>query len=155
LAISRRRSLSEAVTDVLVERGDAQVLLTLAANAGARWSEHGFARLVGRAQGDDDLTVRVGRRADIPPSLLALLIENASERVRTRLEAELPHAAREIRQSVQSAAAHVASRQASAARDPDAARALVERLYRDKQIDDQQIRSFAEDGLLEEVKVAL
>ena len=36
LAISRRRSLSESVTDVLVTRGDQQVLLSAVGNEGAK-----------------------------------------------------------------------------------------------------------------------
>src|SRR2546422_931460 len=43
LAISRRRSLSEAVTDVLVERGNQRVVLSTAENGGARFSNLGFA----------------------------------------------------------------------------------------------------------------
>src|SRR5262249_831694 len=52
LAISQRRSLEEAVTDVLVERGDRAVLHSVAANAGAKFSDGGFARLVDRSEGD-------------------------------------------------------------------------------------------------------
>lgn len=37
LAISRRRSLDEALTDVLVERGDKSVVLSAAGNPGARF----------------------------------------------------------------------------------------------------------------------
>ena len=37
LAISRRRSLSEQVTDVLIERGDQRVVLSIAENRGARF----------------------------------------------------------------------------------------------------------------------
>jgi len=154
-AISQRASLSEAVTDVLVERGDAQVLLSIAKNAAARFSPCGFERLVSRAEGDDALAERVGRRRDIPARLLARLIETASERVRARLEAEMPHAARAIRQAVQDAAAHVAARHEGEGRDAEAVRASVERLHQQGELDDAQIRSFAEDGLLEEVKVAL
>ncbi|MGE5774487.1 MAG: DUF2336 domain-containing protein, partial [Hyphomicrobiales bacterium] len=37
LAISRRKTLPESVTDVLVERGDQQVVLSTAKNNGARF----------------------------------------------------------------------------------------------------------------------
>jgi uncharacterized protein (DUF2336 family) len=39
LAISKRSSLSESLTDTLIERGDGDVISTLAGNAGARFSE--------------------------------------------------------------------------------------------------------------------
>ncbi|MDX7218226.1 DUF2336 domain-containing protein, partial [Escherichia coli] len=41
LAISRRKLLNEDVTDVLVERGDHDVVVSTAANLGARFSEFG------------------------------------------------------------------------------------------------------------------
>src|SRR6202044_1466371 len=48
-AISQRPALGEAVTDVLVRRGDREVARQVAANHGARISENGFVRLVERA----------------------------------------------------------------------------------------------------------
>lgn len=154
-AISRRRSLSEVVTDVLVHRGDAQVLLSVAGNAGAQLSENGFVYLVERAEHDDGLAERIGRRKDVPPQLMAMLIRDASERVRATLEAVLPEAAHEIRRSVRSAAMHVAGRHEGESRDVNTAHAMVEKLHRQGDLDDEQIRSFAGDGLLLETKVAL
>ena len=84
-AISRRQSLSQVVTDVLVERGDTQVLLSVAGNAGALFSQRGYECLVGRAEGNDSLAERIGRRKDIPPKVFALLIRTASERVHDAL----------------------------------------------------------------------
>src|SRR5262249_29530813 len=66
LAISKRKSLAETVTDVLVERGDRQVALSAAQNPGAKFSEAGYIRLVKRADGDDQLAQTVGSRAEIP-----------------------------------------------------------------------------------------
>src|SRR5271170_1316067 len=59
-AISQRRSLSEAVTDVLVERGDRDVVQSVVKNAGARFSDAGFRLLVNRSAADDDLATIVG-----------------------------------------------------------------------------------------------
>ena len=154
-AISRRQSISEVVTEALVDRGDAHVLMSIVKNAGARWSEKGFECLVRRAEGDDDLAVCVGQRTDIPPRLFALLIRSASESVRARLESELPHASFEIQRSVQSAAIHVTSKHQAALRDIGKVRASVERLHQARQLDDEQIRNFAEDGLIQEIRVAL
>lgn len=155
LAISTRQTLSPPVTDALVEHGDPQVLLSVAGNSGARFSGRGMERLIERAKGDDSLAERVGRRKDIPPLAFALLIQTASERVRLKLQEELPHAAYEIRESVQKAAQHVASRHETELRDVDAVHASVERLHEEGQLDDEQLRSFAEDGLLEEVRIGL
>jgi uncharacterized protein (DUF2336 family) len=71
LAISQRAALDEAVTDVLVERGDARVVQSAAANPGAKFSEGGFAKLLERAEGDDTLATSVGTRPPPPFSQAA------------------------------------------------------------------------------------
>ena len=53
LAISERKSLSEAVTDMLIDRGDVQVHHKLARNTGAQFSENGFATLVSKSESDE------------------------------------------------------------------------------------------------------
>ena len=50
LAISRRPTLAETVTDVLVERGNRDVALSTARNSGAKFSETGYIRLVKRSE---------------------------------------------------------------------------------------------------------
>jgi len=155
LAISRRPSLSPWITDALVERGDSQVLLSVAHNEGARFSERGMERLIERAKGNDSLTERVGRRKDVPPHVFATLIRSASEHVRTKLQAELPHPAREIEQSVRDAARHITRKHENEMRDVSAVHATVQKLHSQGQLDDEQLRSFAEDGLLEEVRIGL
>src|SRR6202163_1446473 len=64
LAISERTSLSEAVTEVLVTRGDRDVAHSIVKNAGARFSDAGFRILVQRSASDEGLAVRVGSRRD-------------------------------------------------------------------------------------------
>ncbi len=61
-AISKRRTLSEAVTNVLVERGDCDVIHSVVKNSGARFSDAGFRLLVNRAAHDDALATQVGLR---------------------------------------------------------------------------------------------
>ena len=51
MAISTRRVLSGAVTDVLVLRGNDEVIQSTVNNPGAEFSERGFTRLVSRAEG--------------------------------------------------------------------------------------------------------
>jgi uncharacterized protein (DUF2336 family) len=103
LAISRRKTLSEPVTDILVERGDPQVVLSTAKNAGAKFSSGGFTIMVDRSQGDDLLATSVGARPDLPPQLFDKLLKTASDLVRGKLAAENPRARREIRRAVGSA----------------------------------------------------
>ncbi len=107
LAISRRKTLSEAVTDVLVRVGDRDVVLSTAKNAGARLSMGGFGILIKRADGDDVLVDQIGRRVDFPPALFDRLLEAASERVRAKLKAEHPHAVHEVDRAVSDVADHL------------------------------------------------
>ena len=58
--------LGEAVTDVLVGRGDREVARRVAENRDARISAAGFSRLVKRAADDGVLAEMVGLRPDIP-----------------------------------------------------------------------------------------
>src|SRR5271157_505017 len=85
LAIAGRSELAEAITDVLVDRGDRAVKHKLAGNTGARFSENGFSTLVRNAENDETLTERIGLRIDLPIRLLKDLLLKATETVRARL----------------------------------------------------------------------
>ena len=63
LAISGRPNLPAAVTDVIVDRGEGQVIRKLANNAGAQFSEEGYSNIVARAAADDELVEILGLRA--------------------------------------------------------------------------------------------
>ena len=95
-AISRRPVLGEPVTDVLVERGDRSVAISVAGNAGAHFSDRGFLVLIRRSAGDDLLAERLGERNEIPAHLFLKLLSLASERVRAKLRASHPQAGAEI-----------------------------------------------------------
>ena len=85
LAISKRSSLGESLTDTLIERGDGHVISKLVENAGARFSEKTYARLVEHAADDETLCEKLGLRLDIPLHIFRRLLERATEAVRTRL----------------------------------------------------------------------
>ena len=84
------KSLAETVTDVLVERGDRDVALSVVQNAGAKFSETGYVRLVKRSEGDDELAQSVGSRPEIPRQHFLKLLTTASKAVRIALEAAHP-----------------------------------------------------------------
>jgi uncharacterized protein (DUF2336 family) len=90
LAIARRSSLSEALTDALIKRGEPQVIGKLAENAGARFSEQAYAYLVDQPEADQTLLEKLGLRLDIPLHIFRRLLERATEAVRTRLLALAP-----------------------------------------------------------------
>jgi uncharacterized protein (DUF2336 family) len=155
LAISRRRSLSESVTDVLVERGDQQVVLSAAENRGAKFSAMGFTGLVRRSEGDDRLAARVGSRPEIPPHLFLKLLAKASVAVRAKLEAIHPGARREVRQAVDEVAGRIQAEAYEGALDYTAARAYIGALQRRGRLDDRKIEAIAKVGRFEEIVTAL
>ncbi len=57
------------MTDILVERGNAEIAARLAANPGAKLSELGFVKLINRAKTDVALAGTIAARTDIPPEL--------------------------------------------------------------------------------------
>jgi uncharacterized protein (DUF2336 family) len=153
LAISRRRALSESITDVLVERGDRQVVLSTVENRGARFSNTGFAMLVGRSDGDDTLAERVGSRPEIPPALFMRLLAKASHAVRIKLEAAHPQAKREVRQVVAEVAAYI---RADALHPPhQAAGPPLEPRHKLKAVTESELAAIASAGRLEDVAAAL
>src|SRR5262245_29703309 len=85
LAISKRSSLGESLTDTLIERGDEQVIRKVAENEGARLSEKAYACLIERPEPDETLLEKLGLRLDIPLHLFRRLLERATAALRERL----------------------------------------------------------------------
>jgi len=93
--IAERRTISPTVTDVLVDRGNAEVVTKVAVNTGARLSKTGMSMMVMRASGDNALTQAMSRRADITPVLFKRLLNYATEEARARMLAAAGPADRE------------------------------------------------------------
>jgi uncharacterized protein (DUF2336 family) len=155
LAISRRNSLAETVTDVLVERGNREVALSVVQNAGAKFSPTGYVRLVKRSEGDDELAQSVGSRPEIPRQHFLKLLTTASKAVRLALEAAHPHNVTEIRHAVAEAATAIQARAAAASHDYAAARAKVESLQASGRLAESDVEAFAHAGKFEETAIAL
>jgi uncharacterized protein (DUF2336 family) len=96
LAISKRSNLSEKISDVLVTRGNRDVVLSVTRNEGARFSDAGYGKLVDRSINDEVLAICVSMRKDIPQEHFNALIAKASEVVFEKLAASNPHAVHEV-----------------------------------------------------------
>jgi uncharacterized protein (DUF2336 family) len=155
LAISERKSLSEAITDVLVERGDREVVRSVASNTGARFSNAGFRRLVTRSTGDDLLTTSVGSRRDIPRAHYLKLIERASASVREKLTALNPQDAVAVKTAVAEVTGGIRSETRDASSNYAEAKTQVEALARSKQLNEQAIHQFARERKFEQTVTAL
>jgi uncharacterized protein (DUF2336 family) len=154
-AIAQRKSLSEAVTEVLVERGDRDVVQSVVKNAGARFSDAGFRMLVTRSTGDDALATEVGMRSDIPRPLFLMLLEKASTAVRIRLAAENPQAGTAIEGVVAEIVGGIRNDARNASPDFAAAQAAVERQNRIRALGEAEIYQYARDRKFEETAIAL
>lgn len=152
-AISLRRVLSEALTDVLVTRGNEDVVQSTVSNPGARLSEGSLTDLVNRAERDDDLATCIGLRPDLPRHHYLKLIAKASLSVRKKLEAAHPGLAEEVLSVVQEAAQRV--RAAATTRQTEMARALVKSLHEDGRLNEFQVSTFAEQGKFDETNAGL
>src|ERR1700748_766350 len=103
MAISTRKVLSGAVTDVLVLRGNDEVVHSTVNNPGAEFSERGFTRLVHRAEGDDNLATAMVLPPNFPRHLYLKLLAKAPDTVRMRLESTTPPLAGNVSSAVQEA----------------------------------------------------
>lgn len=155
LAISRRKSLSENVTDVLVERGNQQVCISTVANSGARFSGLGYSTLVSRSGADDELAVAIWSRPEIPREHLLRLFAAASEAVRAKLEAADRGKAALIRDMVKQASEQIQEQARNHSTDFAAAQAKVQTLHAAGVLTEDQLHEFAESAQFDETTVAL
>ena len=72
-AIACRTRISEAVTNALIDRGNASVTLNLARNEGASFSDVGFVKLINRSRSEQNLAAALAARKDLPPELRPFL----------------------------------------------------------------------------------
>lgn len=153
-AISARQMLGEAVTDVLVRRGNNDVVRRVADNHNARISETGFSRLVKRAEDDGILAEKVGLRPDIPPPMFRDLLTRATAIVHQRLLASgTPEVQAQIRDVLAKVAKEVSARVGP--RDYHPAQRVVLGLHRAGQMNEVALAGFCGEGKYEETVVGL
>ena len=155
MAISKRKALSDAVTDVLVLRGNDEVIQSTVNNPGAEFSERGFTRLVNRAEGDDNLATCLGLRPNMPRHLYLKLLAKASDTVRQRLEAANPGQAGEVPMAVREATRRARSAPSAISKDTAIAHSLVKSLFEDGRLDERQVAQFAAAGKFDETNAAI
>jgi uncharacterized protein (DUF2336 family) len=155
LAISGREELEETVTDVLVERGNRDVVHKLAGNSGVRFSEAGYGLLVKKSEGDDSLAEKVGLRLDIPIRLLRELLSRATEAVRSKLLSIASPQARDEIMRVLATIANAVTGEVAAPHDFTAAEQFVRSMHDEGRLNDTAVLDFANRGKFEEVAAAI
>jgi uncharacterized protein (DUF2336 family) len=155
LAISKRKSLEEIVTDVLVTRGDQDVVNSVATNTGARFSDFGFLHMIKRAEGDSILAEQLGLRQDIPRHLFQQLIAKASDDVKERLQRERPAMAEQIRTSVTDVVGRLQSKFGPVSRSYFVAKRTVTTQHQLGNLNENSISGYARSHKFDEVTIGL
>ena len=155
LAISGRKVLVEAVTDVLVERGNQSVVSSTARNSGARFSEFGISTLVKKACDDGNLATSVWSRPDIPRQNLVKLFVDASEAVRHQLVEADPRRVELIKSMVAKASDEIQTKARAGSSDFAQALSYVSQLHAAGRLDEAQLLEFASEGNFDKVVAAL
>jgi uncharacterized protein (DUF2336 family) len=154
LALSSRTGLNEALSEILVERGDRAVAHSIATNHQAKLSENAFTTLVKRAEQDGVLAEKVGMRIDIPPRLFRQLLMQASDVVQKRLLAHAkPETQAEIRKVLAKVTDEVGAK--AAPRNYTAALEAVRALHKERKLTETDIAGYASSGKHEETIAAL
>ena len=154
-AIAHRQTISEAITEILIERGEPRVVHTVARNAGARISDGSFRELVVRAGDDASLALHIGKRRDIPRHHFLKLLETASASVRTRIVAANPRLAEEVQDAVTEVIDDINLEVRKESSDHVKAKSRVKRLLIWKDLSETNVHAAARSQNFERAVVAL
>jgi hypothetical protein len=127
----------------LVVRGAAEVVTSVAANKGARFSSSGFLHLLKRSEDDHILTEHLGLRKDIPRQLFQQLISKASDEVKRKLERERPEMGNHIQAVVTDVTGAVHARFGPASKTYFAAKRTVAKLHQYGSLKEDRVFEFA------------
>jgi uncharacterized protein (DUF2336 family) len=155
LAISRRGVLGEAVTDVLVERGNPAVAISVAENPGARFSEFGYTTLVARSEGDEELAVRVWLRPEMPRQHVLKLLATASAAVQRRLEAADRRKAKLFQDLVGQARDRIQALARERSAEYAAANSTIRSLHEAGELAERHLLAFAQTRKFDETVITL
>jgi uncharacterized protein (DUF2336 family) len=155
LAISQRKSIDPEVTDVLVTRGNQDVVRSVATNAGAQLSKFGILQMIKRSESDSILVEEMGRRKDIPRHLFQQLIAKASENAKKRLGSGHPEGVGQIESLVADVTGSLHSKFGPASKSYFDAKRVVAGQYATGRLNEKLIFEYAHAHKLEETTVGL
>ena len=149
LAISKRKSLSSNLTDVLVRRGDREVARSVAGNKGASFSAAGLDTLIARSSGDQVLAECLGMRKDLTVAQMQRLIAVASEMVREKLSGE-NFAAQKVRDAVAKVGGRMRPQNSAQTKQR-----MIDALFSTGKLNEKVLQDAAASGSYEDVVYAL
>jgi uncharacterized protein (DUF2336 family) len=154
-AIAQRRTISEVITEILIERGESDVVHAVAKNAGACISDGSFRKLVVRAGDDAQLAQHVGTRRDIPRHHFLKLLETASASVCSKIAAANPQFIDAVQGALTEVIDDMNLEVRSTSRDHAKARIKVKRLNDWKELGEANVHTAARAQNFEQTVMAL
>ena len=155
-AIAGRESLESSVSDILVQRGDNEVLQALVQNTDAEISETGFTALVDHADQDESLAETLGGRIDIPLRLFRQLLFRAKEGLRGKLISTMPPDAEQAEiENMQANMLKEIRLKPVSERDYTTAHRRVLFMHQKNELNHETVLGFARANKYEELVVAL
>ena len=154
LAMAERPTLTTGLTDVMVRRGDREVVRRTAGNAGAAFSSSGYSALIKRAGQDGVLTLTVGQRDDLSGDHLKELLAGSIDAVRRRL---LDMAKPERRAAIKQAMTDISGLMApvQSQRNFEPAQLAILALHTSGRLNESAVFEFAKEHQYEESIAAL
>ncbi len=153
LAISHRKTIGPTITDILVRRGDREVVRNVAQNPGACLSDSGFSTLVRKAHADGILAEKISLRSDFPPPLFRELLLQATTVVQRRLFAV---AAPEIKTEIRRILAEINQMEVeSPSPDYVAAQESIAKAWSQRKLDEAAVVKLADEGKHAETAIGL
>src|SRR5882757_7211337 len=148
LAMAERAALSPDLTDVIVRRGDRDVVRRTAGNAGAAFSTDGYSTVIKRAGQDGVLTIRLGQRDDLSSDQLKELLSGSIDVIRRRLfQVVKPERQADIKQAM---SVITGATDRAESRDFAQAQRTVLALHRDGALGESALLNFAKAFKYEE-----
>lgn len=154
-AIAQRQDISEVITEILIKRGDPNVVHAVAKNAGAQISDRSFHDLVLRAGDDSQLALHVGSRRDIPRHHFLNLLETASAAVCSKMLAANPHLADAVQGAVTEVIDEINMEIRNKSSDHAKARKKVRRLKYWRELEETKVHAAARAQDFEQAVLAL
>lgn len=158
LAVSRRSSLSERVTDSIIARDEDDPIRALAVNEGARFSDDGFAKLMARSREDPEIQDALNYRGELAPEQVATLADSVRDKVRQTLVDELGE---RMERAIDSVIADMQTKfvpdrgREFLAADLDMARQFMKERGKDQPVQEAELVQWIKRNRLEDVMAAL
>jgi len=158
LAVSRRRSLSERVTDSIIARDEDDPIRALAVNEGARFSDDGFAKLMARSHEDPEIQDALNYRGELTPEQVTKLADSVRDKVRQTLVDELGE---RMERAIDSVIADMQTKfvpdrgREFLAADLDMARQFIKERGKDQPVQEAELVQWIKRNRLEDVMAAM